>query len=298
MRWFVVAALLALSGAAAVPGASASTKPRLPPNLIVLVVAGQSNALGYQSFVIDPKTHKDVFTDKGASPADRRVLFTFRDSGVSGGALPPGWLDTPQKRTGASSPVFGPEIGLARYLYNAGHKNLLVVKVAISGSSLAVDWAPHGEDLSLLVSRVQAAMAWATNHNLRPTIGGFYWVQGERDATDRAYAADYRTNLVHFIANVRHDLLLKSWTPFAIAQTDIAAYINFKQAQHLCSSKDCKSERLWNSEVMKAQSSVTGKHVFLAKTAKLPRFKDALHMTDAAELSLGTTFGELTRSHI
>jgi hypothetical protein len=298
MRWFVVAALLALSGGAMVSGGAASAQPRLSPNIIVLVVAGQSNALGYQSFVIDPRTHKDVFTEKGASPADRRVPFTFQDSGVAVHPLPPVPLDTPQKRTGASSPVFGPEIGLARYLYNAGHKSLLVVKVAISGSSLAVDWAPHGDDLSLLVTRVQAAMAWATNHDLRPTIGGFFWVQGERDATDGAYAADYRTNLVHFIANVRHDLLLKSTTPFAVAQIDIAAYINYEQASHLCSSKDCRSERRWNSEVMKAQSSVTGKHVFLAKTAKLPRYKDALHLTDAAELSLGTAFGELTRSHI
>jgi len=74
MRWFVVGALLALSSAAMVPGASASTKPRLSPNLIVLVVAGQSNALGYQSFVIDPKTHKDVFTDKGFARGPPRAL--------------------------------------------------------------------------------------------------------------------------------------------------------------------------------------------------------------------------------
>jgi hypothetical protein len=49
---------------------------------------------------------------------------------------------------------------------------------------------------------------------------------------------------------------------------------------------------------MKAQASVTGKHVFLAKTASLPRFDDFLHLTDAAELTLGTEFGSLSHRQI
>jgi len=298
MRRLVAAALIVMTFAATAPVASASVQRRLAPKLILLVVAGQSNALGYESFVIDPTTHKDVFTEKGGSHADRKVLFTFQETGVQGGALPPGPLDTPQVRTGATSPVFGPEIGLARYLYNEGHKNLLVVKVAFSGSSLADDWATKGEDLSLLVTRVKAAEAWATDQGWEPTIGGFYWMQGERDATVSAYAADYRTNLLHLIKNVRHDLSLKTTTPFVIGQIDLADFINFEVVHNLCSSSSCSSEKLWNSEVMKAESSVASRYVLVAKTAKLPRYQDFLHLTDAGELSLGAEFGQLSRSHI
>lgn len=294
----VLVALVAVSSAALVSGASASVHRHRAPSLILLVIAGQSNALGYQSFVIDPTTRKDIFLEKGSSPADHKVLFTFQESGVQGGALPPVPLDTPQNLAGAPSPIFGPEIGLARYLYHAGDDDLLVVKVAISGSSLAVDWSARSEDLKMLITRVQAAEAWATDHAWSPTIGGFYWMQGESDATNRADAASYRTNLKQFIANVRHDLPLKSTTPFVIGQIDLADYINFEQAHNLCSSKDCTSEKLWNSEVMKAQASVTGKHVFLAKTAKLPRYEDFLHLTDSAELTLGAEFGSLSQSQI
>jgi Carbohydrate esterase, sialic acid-specific acetylesterase len=295
----MVAMLVAMTCAASAPGSTAfASRPRAAPPLIVLVVAGQSNALGYQSFVIDPTTHKDVFTGSGSSAADRKVRFTFQESGVAGGMLPPLPLDAPQKRSGASSPIFGPEVGLARYLYNAGHKNLLVVKVAFSGSSLAADWSARSVDFGLLQSRVQAAMSWATENGWSPSIGGFYWMQGESDAENSVYAADYRKNLVQFIANVRADIPLKLTTPIVVGQIDLADYIHFEQVHHLCSTKYCTPQQLWNSEVMKAQSSVAGKHIFIAKTAKLPRYQDFLHLTDAAELTLGKEFGSLSRAQV
>jgi hypothetical protein len=296
MRWLLALTMLALSSATVATGASAGITP--PPALTILVIGGQSNALGFQSFVIDPTTHKDVFTEKGRSPADRHVLFTFEESGVAGGTLPPVPLDSPQRLAGAPSPVFGPEIGLARYLYGSGYKHLLIVKVAISGSSLAVDWAPGSKNLSLLVARVQAAVEWARNTGWSPTIGGFYWMQGERDATDGAYAASYRANLLQFIVTIRRELPLKSTRPVVIGQIDLTDFIHYESTHHLCSRKVCRSEQKWNAEVMKAQASVAGKYVFLAKTSKLPRYEDFLHLTNAAELTLGKEFGSLSHTRI
>jgi len=298
MRRLVVGALVAMTLAAAGSGASASVHRHRAPTLVILVVAGQSNALGYQSFVVDPKTHKDIFTDGGRSAADHKVLFSFQESRVTGGALPPGRLDSPQQRAGASSPIFGPEVGLARYLYGAGHRDLFVVKVAFSGSSLAANWTSHNVDFESLIARVHEAETWADDNGWSPTIGGFYWMQGESDAINATYAADYRTNLLQFMANVRHSLTLKPTVPFVIGQIDLAEYIKYEEANKLCASPTCTAEKLWNSEVMKAQSSVAGKYVFVAKTSKLPRYQDSLHLTDAAELTLGTAFGKLSRSHL
>jgi hypothetical protein len=298
MRRLVVLALVAMAVSAVSSGASALVYRHRDPTLLILVVAGQSNALGYQSFVIDPATHKDVFTEKGSSPADHKAFFTFEESGVAGGALPPVPLDTPQRRAGTTNPIFGPELGLARYLYGMGHKDLLIVKVAFSGSSLAVDWAPHDKDYESLLTRVQAAVSWASHHGWSPTVGGFYWMQGESDATVAAYAADYRIHLLKFIANVRRSLRLTSTTPFVIGQIDLADFINFEQAHRLCETPDCSREKLWNAEVMDAQASVAGTNVFVAETATLPRYEHFLHLTDAAELALGAAFGKLSRSHV
>jgi hypothetical protein len=62
-------------------------------------------------------------------------------------------------------------------------------------------------------------------------------------------------------------------------------------------------ERLHGGEAVElrgddAQSSVSGKYVFVAKTSTLPGYQDFLHLSDAAELSLGAAFGKLSRSHV
>src|ERR1019366_5187154 len=80
MRWLIAGAMVAVGSSFVVPSAVATITP--PPTLTLLIVSGQSNAVGYQSFVIDPKTHKNVFAEPGSSAADRRVLFTFQESGV------------------------------------------------------------------------------------------------------------------------------------------------------------------------------------------------------------------------
>jgi len=153
--------------------------------------------------------------------------------------------------------------------------------VAFSGSLLAVDWAPGSKNLALLVTRVHQAVAWARSNGWNPVIDGSYWMQGERDATDASYAASYRKHLLQFIKQIRRQLPLKSTKPFAIGQIDLADFIYFEVVHQLCSTKGCAGEKLWNAEVTKAQASVEGRYVLLAKTSKLPRYQGYLHLTDA-----------------
>lgn len=293
-------ASLALTSALVWAGSAsgAAAAPRVLPKLTVLVVAGQSNALGYQSFVVDPKTHKDVFTDSTRSPADHHVLLWWDESGVASASELPAPLDTAQKLSGAPSPVFGPEVGLARYLYAHGHHNLLVVKVAFSGSSLAVDWAKTAPDYKALVTTVTDALAWARTSGWRPVIGGVYWMQGETDAMSATMASAYGANLKAFLSNVRSSLSLSATTPFVLGQIDLADVIEDYQAHHLCPTPTCSAERLWNEQVMGAQSRAAGPYVYVTKTAKLPRYDDFLHLTNTAELALGKAFGQLSASHL
>ncbi len=260
----------------------------------VLVIAGQSNALGYSSYVIDPKTHEDVFTDASRSPADRTALLTWDESGVESSGTAPVALDTPQRLNGASSPIFGPEVGLARALYARGDRHVLIVKVAIDGSSLAEDWLPGQADYKALLAQVRAAESWARKDGWVPSVKALYWFQGETDATNSTWAAAYGSNLSAFLKGIRKSLALGPSGPVVVTQTDLSDYIRFEQAHRLCTSPSCSAEWTWNTEVMRAQAAAAGRSTFVATTSALPRFDNFIHLTDAAELTLGETYANLT----
>ena len=264
----------------------------------IVVVAGQSNALGAQSYVKDPTTHQDIFTDATRSPADTAVHLMWIETGVHTSGAVPVPLDTLQHLPHAPSPVFGPEVGLARQLYADGDHELLIVKVAYSGTSLAADWQPRRPDLIALVQRVHQAVAWASSHGYDPTIVGFYWMQGEADASKAAWAADYSKNLKLFMQEMRTDLPLGATTPFVIGQIDLADYISYEQAHGLCTTTTCSSETLWNKEVMKAQDAAASSDVFVTSTSLLPRVPDYIHLSDASELSLGTSFANMSAQYL
>lgn len=287
--------LAALVGGPSAPSAQATTSTK---TLTILVVAGQSNAVGYQSYVVDPKTHVDVFTGPSSSPADKHVLLMWTESGVPSSGPTPVPLDTLQKLEGAPSAIFGPEVGLARRLYADGDHELLIVKVAYSGTSLAIDWQPKQPDFLALVSRVDQATQWAKAHGFDPVIGGFYWMQGETDAMQASTAAAYAGNLKSFLSNVRAELPLRSTTPIVVGQIDIADYIEFLKTVHKCMTPSCSGETRWNAEVMAAQADASGKYVYVASTATYPRYEDFLHLSNAGELDLGKRFANLSAKHL
>lgn len=268
-----------------------------PVPLAVVVVAGQSNAIGYESYVRDPVTHDDVFTDATRSPADRQALLMWAETGVHTSGTAPVPLDTLQVLPGAPSAVFGPELGLARGLYAAGTHHLLIVKVAYTGTSLAKDWQPTRPDFQELVQRVHQALAWAVRHGDSPTIIAFCWMQGEADATRASWASHYAANLHAFIREVRQRLALPAATPFLLGQIDLSDYIAYEARHGLCTTPTCTSEREWNHEVMAAQAAAASADVFTTATSSLPRRHHFLHLTNQAELTLGSAFAALTIEH-
>lgn len=207
-------------------------------------------------------------------------------------------LDTPQVLPGAPSAIFGPEVALGRGLYAAGHHNLLIVKVAFSGTSLAANWQPTTADFKALLARVAQAKAWARAHGFHPVLAAFYWMQGETDAMSAASASAYAGNLKTFLAEIRADLPLPATAPIVIGQIDLVDYIRFLKNDHQCTTPSCSGETLWNKEVMQAQAKAAGKDVFVAPTATFPRYEDYLHLSDLGELDLGKQFASLSEKHL
>ncbi len=158
----------------------------------LIVVAGQSNAVGYD-------------TDPARLPpdeSDARVMFWWRcgdpppdefDS-TSGGrwttlqAQPKANPIKPKGNFRAAAGGFGPEVGLARTLA-AGGRTLAIVKTAWNGSSIETDWNPDGgASFRSLVEEVRLAREAARSNGIDLRLRALAWVQGEADAVPRRVA--------------------------------------------------------------------------------------------------------------
>lgn len=202
---------------AAGPQAAAAEGNAEPLDL--LIVAGQSNAVGFD-------------TDPSALPpdeSDRQIRFWWRcgdpppdpfDS-TSGGqwatlrAQPRGTPKTPRAdrqygNFATAGGGFGPEIGLARALYAAQKRPLAVVKVAFSGTGMKRDWNPRdpgdgGACYRALVTEVRKAVAAAAADGVVMRPRALAWVQGESDA-NATDAENYAAALGEMVTALRRDL--------------------------------------------------------------------------------------------
>lgn len=112
---------------------------------------------------------------------------------------------------------FGPEFPIGHLLGDYHDEPVLLVKVAFGGCSLSKDMRPPssggtvGEKYPLIVQAVKDAIGKLPeivpgySKEAGYEIVGFFWNQGESDMTPEA-AAEYETNLVHLINDLRKDL--------------------------------------------------------------------------------------------
>lgn len=112
---------------------------------------------------------------------------------------------------------FGPELPIGHLLGDYHDEPVLLVKVAFGGCSLSKDMRPPssggitGEKYPLIVQAVKDAIGKlpeivpASNKEAGYEIVGFFWNQGESDMIAEA-AAEYETNLVNLINDLRKDL--------------------------------------------------------------------------------------------
>lgn len=269
--------------------------PPTGPTNVLLIVAGQSNAMGVESYATDPYTGVDYLAPPYTNGADDSDQLVWTPSDILNSSLTPVPLDTPQTVTFPGynpSQIFGPEIGIARQLYTDLGLSATIVKVTYEGISLATDWSPSGAGLDMfpeLISTVQGQIASDAANGITDVIGGFYWYQGESDATNKQDAANYKMNLKRFILAVRSNLPMGT-APFVIAQESIDPLVNVDVAEGLCTAKQCKAILQENAKIRNADVAMQTllPDVVTVDTSDLARMPDTgLHLTNLSELTLG-----------
>jgi Carbohydrate esterase, sialic acid-specific acetylesterase/Bacterial Ig-like domain (group 3) len=154
------------------------------------------------------------------SPSDgSRRPFTFTKGGTNltywATGLNPGepWANANLFSSGEDVKEYGPELTVAWALHtNRPNETFYIVKYAPGGTSLVQDWNPSNVN-----GRYNAMKQWVeTAMQERPgsQIAGFFWLQGESDASS---GVTYYANLTNLIANVRQDFGVTN-LPFVIAK--------------------------------------------------------------------------------
>jgi len=271
------------------------------PELNLLIVAGQSNAEGWESLVSDLKDAPRFLTENPATSVGNasRIMWVQPDQVDPRTGIDPVSFATPQfLPADAVLPlrrIFGIEVGSAE-VFNP-HRTL-VVKVAEGGTSLENQWNPMKVNglFDELVTTVRDARLWASTHGYAVHDAGLIWMQGESDAFAALSAEHYEANLRTFIDQSRQRLGLQVGTPFVLAQTSIADSIDRVCPVH---RRLCSNLRRWSDQVRRAQAQVAGSErgVFLVDTASFARTVSGLHLDAQATYNLGLDLGKVAAAH-
>jgi len=178
--------------------ASSEVSVTLPPtvlgNTYVLIVAGQSNAVGTAPL---PMADAAVFA------------YNFPRTKIwSNGA----WEDYNPYRHNQVHDLEPSTHGIEPYLIylfdqNFPNATLYIIKFAEGGTSLGSDWsAPNGRLYAIFkTSYLLPALASADLANGYTPLG-FWWMQGESDATSTSWADTYYNNLNGFFSSLVADI--------------------------------------------------------------------------------------------
>jgi len=142
--------------------------------------------------------------------------------------------------------TIGPELGFGRVIGDALDEPVLLIKCAWGGKSLAVDFRPpsagklpyslgekgdaaiaadpailgkyYRETLALTKAALANIKGLVPGSDGRHVLAGFAWHQGWNDRINDKFNAEYETNMVGFIRDMRRDLGAPA-LPFVIAET-------------------------------------------------------------------------------
>lgn len=275
-----------------------ATAASAPRHLRIIVLAGQSNAEGYESYA----RASDGARLLGTTTADASVAFTFRGDYTKDVSVPPVALDHPQviQRTGRQ--VFGPEIGMARYLWtHDDHHHIAVVKVVHAASSLA-SWMPGHRLLKALTKQVSSLERWEGAHGVTATVAAIVWMQGETESLGTAAPTSYRAQLQRFLPELRLAVGATRTTPVVVVETSTSAYVGLEEwtTDDKCVPTSCANLYAWNTMVRAAQAAQASRagHVFVVDSATYPRASIQLHLNATGELELGSAIGAVLATRI
>ncbi|MCH7229062.1 DUF6288 domain-containing protein, partial [Haloferula sp. A504] len=229
--------------------ATTSGSPPDPP-LKVFILAGQSNMEGHGEMnpaetqgtldhlvASNPAVYGHLVDGTGwASRGD--VWISYKRGGITllNGNLSAGY--------GALSDTIGPELQFGQVMGDVHGEQVLIIKTAWGGKSLAVDFRPPSSGWSVdpplaegdqgyfyqqMLSDVNNVLTNLSTYfpGYDATAGyelaGFGWHQGWNDRVNQTYNDEYEVNMVNFINDVRSDLGVPA-LPFVIATTGMSGW--------------------------------------------------------------------------
>ena len=273
------------------------------PHRQIIVIAGQSNATGWESAARDPSTGNNLLT-QSATPADQAIRIAWdqpestENVRVGFGDAGPVPLLTPQiLKVGTwigpqGSQIFGPEVSLARGLYAKGVTDAVILKVTQGGTRLGNNgvWNPStGARYEDLVNDAHQLETIEASEGYSATIAVINWYQCESDALE-GLGSSYQVNLTHFITSLRHDLGTNAATPFVIVKESLAAYLTTAELMGTCTPAECQAWRTNDAKVRAADDAVAASvpHVVVIDSLPLARVDVNLHLANTGELTLGS----------
>jgi len=234
------------------------TEAQSPRKIKVFILAGQSNMEGHGYIAADPKRNGgkgslEYLVQEPATAVKFRHLKNADGSWIVRDDCWINYLDRQGPLTvgfGARPEKIGPELGFGTVVGNALENQVLLIKCAWGGKSLAIDFRPPsaGKPPYSLGQKMDAAVAEDPSmigkyyreilnevkialgklNTLVPgsgaqgyEIAGFGWHQGWNDRINDQFNAEYEKNLACLIRDLRRDLAVEH-LPFVIAETGMS----------------------------------------------------------------------------
>jgi len=253
------------------------------PVLNVFLFAGQSNMAAADSLIADPPGFQ-------ATVADRNTLFTgapVLEGAASEDYCPWGEVRGHRARTPRYGDrlVHGPEVGFTRRLYDAGVRDVAIVKVWGNFSRDAKSWpwaeggAMHRPWQQFVAERLGELKGRGREYRVR----GFVWHQGIDDGIHARLAPQYQENLTSLIGVLRKRYAKRD-TPFVLARST-----NSPIARRITGSGDSDPMAV----VRRAQVAVgeTVPHAACINVDDLPNVVEH-HFSAESQLVIGRRFAE------
>ncbi|KAA3614262.1 MAG: sialate O-acetylesterase [Planctomycetota bacterium] len=223
----------------AIPAWSQTPKP---PPVKVFILAGQSNMQGHGAIRGDEKRNggqgslESLVRSKDSAKKYRHLVdrkgdwTTRKDVWIwyfeRHGGLTAGY--------GARKDRIGPELQFGHVLGDHFKEQVLLIKVAWGGKSLAVDFrppssegetGPYYQKLNQHIQEVlnQLPELFPKYRDRGYEIAGFGWHQGWNDRINQSFNDAYEQNLANFIRDLRKDLNVEK-LPFVIAETGMTGH--------------------------------------------------------------------------
>lgn len=230
----------------------------------IVLLCGQSNAVGLGTISAAPAYLQGVITNAKIWRNDT-TQWQNLEAGVN--------------NDGATGAEFGPELSLAHSLATSLNEPIYLIKYAVSGTSMAVNWlVDSGVQYYQYFFRARAAAIELLKAGKDPEIIGYAFMQGESDADNSGEAAAYESHLTNFINTWRKvigEANLNS-APFIIGQIGNITTGSFP----------------YRDDVQTAQSNVATalSDTALITTSDLALLGDNVHFGTDASITLGERF--------